>query len=186
MLAEPQTSGPAQDSERFWEISMTFRPFILLVALLPLVTVGDNAVNTDAIDAVLDDFHDAAAHGDNDRYLGHMTENGVFMGTDEWERWPKNPEFIDYVGGRFKDGSGWNYRSVERTVNVSDDANVAWFDEVVYSEANGRFRGTGVLVQIEGQWKIAHYAMSFLVFNENWEEVVKLSKKTAAEKAAAE
>ncbi|MBT6210714.1 MAG: SnoaL-like domain-containing protein, partial [Woeseia sp.] len=49
-----------------------------------------------------------------------------------------------------------------------------------------RFRGTGVLIQIDGRWKIAHYAMSFLVFNENWEEVVKLSKQTAAEKAAAE
>lgn len=165
---------------------MTVRQFFLLAAFLPLVAVGDNAMKTDAIDAVLDDFHDAAAHGDNARYLGHMTENGVFMGTDEWERWPKTPDFIDYVGGRFKNGSGWNYKSVERTIEVSDDADIAWFDEVVYSETTGRFRGTGVLIQIDGQWKIAHYAMSFLVFNENWEDVVKLSKQTVAEKAAAE
>jgi hypothetical protein len=81
---------------------MTVRQFFLLAAFLPLAAVGDNAMKTDAIDAVLDDFHDAAAHGDNVRYLGHMTENGVFMGTDEWERWPKTPDFIDYVGGRFK------------------------------------------------------------------------------------
>lgn len=165
---------------------MTVRQCFFLAALLPLVAVGDNAMQTTAIDAVLDDFHDAAAHGDKARYLGHMTENGVFMGTDEWERWPKNPDFINYVGSRFKDGSGWNYKSVERTIEVSDDADVAWFDEVIYAETNGRFRGTGVVVQIDGQWKIAHYAMSFLVFNENWEAVVKLSKQTAAEKAAAE
>ncbi len=164
---------------------MTFRPFVLLAALLPFVAVGDDAVNTDAIDTVLDDFHDAAAHGDNDRYLGHMSKNGVFMGTDEWERWPNTPDFVDYVGSRFKDGSGWSYRSVERNIDVSPDGKFAWFDEVVYSETNGRFRGTGVLVQIDGDWKIAHYAMSFLVFNEDWEEVVKLSKKTAAAKAAA-
>lgn len=165
---------------------MTVRQFFFLAALLPLVAVADNSMKTAAIDAVLDDFHDAAAHGDNARYLGHMAENGVFMGTDEWERWPKNPDFVDYVGSRFKDGNGWNYKSVERTIEVSEDAEVAWFDEVVYSETNGRFRGTGVLVQIDGHWKIAHYAMSFLVFNENWEDVVKLSKQTAAEKAATE
>jgi ketosteroid isomerase-like protein len=137
-----------------------------------------------AIGQVLDDFHDAAAHGDKDRYLGHMTEDAVFMGTDEWERWPKHPDFVDYVNGRFRDGTGWNYRSVDRQISVADAGDVAWFDEVVYSETNGRFRGTGVLVKQDGSWKIAHYAMSFLVFNENWEDVVELTRKTRAEKEA--
>ena len=41
-----------------------------------------------------------------------------------------------------------------------------------------------MLVKADGEWKIAHYAMSFLVFNENWQDVIELSKKTAAEKAA--
>ena len=135
-----------------------------------------------AIGKVLDDFHDAAARGDRDRYLAHMTEDAVFMGTDEWERWPKNPDFVDYVDSRFRDGSGWSYRSVERQINVSPSGDVAWFDEVVYSETNGRFRGTGVLVKQGGDWKIAHYAMSFLVFNENWQDVIELTKKTRAEK----
>lgn len=132
-----------------------------------------------AIDAVLDDFHDAAANADANRYLGHLTDEAVFMGTDEWERWPKNPDFTDYVASRFADG-GWSYHSVEREVQIRRD--VAWFDEVVYSEANGRFRGTGVLVKSGDSWKIAHYAMSFLVFNENWQEVIELTKRTRAEK----
>jgi ketosteroid isomerase-like protein len=139
-----------------------------------------------AIGEVLDDFHDAAAHGDKARYLGHMTDDAVFMGTDEWERWPKHPDFVEYVNGRFKDGAGWSYRSVERELSVADSGNVAWFDEVVYSETNGRFRGTGVLVKQDGAWKIAHYAMSFLVFNENWQDVVELTRKTRAEKEAGE
>ena len=133
-----------------------------------------------AIDAVLDDFHDAAASADADRYLGHLTDDAVFMGTDEWERWPKHPDFADYVATRFANG-GWSYRSVEREVQIADD--VAWFDEVVFSETNGRFRGTGVLVKEDNSWKIAHYAMSFLIFNENWEEVIELTKRTRAEKA---
>ena len=148
---------------------------ICLPASFALADQHDRA----AIDAVLDDFHAAAAAADAERYLGHMTDNAVFMGTDEWERWPKHPDFTDYVGMRFANG-GWSYRSVEREVEISD--NVAWFDEVVFSETNGRFRGTGVLVKTEDDWKIAHYAMSFLVFNENWQEVVELTKKTREEK----
>ena len=138
----------------------------------------------EAIGQVLDDFHDAAAHGDKDRYLGHMTDDAVFMGTDEWERWPKHSEFVDYVNGRFQGGAGWSYRSVERQISVADSGDVAWFDEVVFSEANGRFRGTGVLVKQAGTWKIAHYAMSFLIFNENWQDVVELTRTTRTEKEA--
>jgi hypothetical protein len=158
------------------------RKMCLLGILVPFLAVAAD-VETD-IGVVLDDFHDAAAHGDKSRYLGHMTDDAVFMGTDEWERWPKYPDFTDYVNMRFKDGKGWDYRSVERTIEVSDDGETAWFDEVVFSERNGRFRGTGVLVQERGTWKIAHYAMSFLVFNEDWEEVIELTRQTRQEKAA--
>lgn len=155
---------------------------ILLVLISPFAAVADPAAEQAAIGQVIDDFHDAAAHGDKARYLGHMTDDAVFMGTDEWERWPKNPDFSDYVSGRFKDGSGWNYRSVERKIMLADSGDSAWFDEVVYSETSGRFRGTGALSKIDGDWKIEHYAMSFLVFNENWTDVIKLNQKTRAEK----
>ena len=66
--------------------------------------------------------------------------------------------------------------------NLADSGDVAWFDEVVFSETNGRFRGTGVLLKQGTDWKIAHYAMSFLIFNENWQDVIELSKKTSAMK----
>ena len=137
-----------------------------------------------AIDAVLDDFHDAAAHGDKSRYLGHMTDYAVFMGTDESERWPKHPDFTDYVDARFQNGSGWSYRSLERQIQLSESGDTAWFDEVVFSETNGRFRGTGVVVREGDTWKIAHYAMSFLIYNENWEEVIAITRQTATAKAA--
>jgi hypothetical protein len=159
---------------------MNYRTVLLLSLLLSANACADEA---DTIGRVIDDFHDAAAHGDKARYLGHLTEDAVFMGTDEWERWPKHPDFSDYVDSRFRDGSGWNYRSVERKISIAESGGIAWFDEVVYSEQNGRFRGTGVLALIDGEWKIAHYAMSFLVLNENWEAVIDLTRKTRAEMA---
>ncbi len=160
---------------------MNARHIFFLALLVSGLAVADQN-DLAAIDGVLDDFHDAAAHGDKDRYLDLMTADSVFMGTDEWERWPKNPDFIDYVNGRFKNGAGWNYRSVDRNISLSDSGDVAWFDEVVFSDTNGRFRGTGILVQQDGEWKIAHYAMSFLIFNEDWPDVIELSKKTRAMK----
>ncbi len=156
---------------------MTIRHLLVLPLLLFLHGVA-NSSEVDEIGKVIDDFHDAAAHGDKDRYLGHLSEDAVFMGTDEWERWPKNPDFSDYVNGRFENGRGWNYKSVERMIRISESADVAWFDEVVFSETNGRFRGTGVLTVQNGSWKISHYAMSFLILNENWDDVIALTRKT--------
>jgi hypothetical protein len=137
-----------------------------------------------AIGELIDSFHAAAAAADKERYLGYMTDDAVFMGTDEWERWPKSPDFSDYVAGRFAGGTGWTYESVDRNIMLSDSSDIAWFDEVIFSESNGRFRGTGVVVKSDGEWKIAHYAMSFLIFNEDWPDVIELTRKTAEEKAA--
>ena len=160
---------------------MKLRQLLYLLLLLPVLAAAEQAgPDYEAVGRVLDDFHDAAAHGDNERYLGHLTENGVYLGTDEWERWPKHPDFTDYVDGRFKDGSGWSYKSVERTIRFSEQADVAWFDEVLYSETNGRLRGTGVLTRQSGRWMLEHYAMSFLILNENWDEVIELTKSTKA------
>lgn len=166
---------------------MKIQHLLFLTLLFPLVAAtDDSSTATNTIGEVLDGFHDAAARGDKERYLGYMTDDGVFMGTDEWERWPKQPEFVDYVASRFKDGAGWSYQSVERQVRIADSGDTAWFDEVLFSEQNGRFRGTGVLVRRGDSWKIAHYAMSFLILNENWPEVIELTKKTKAAKESSE
>lgn len=164
---------------------MNIRHCLSLLLLLLSASARAEETAAAAAGATLDAFHAAADRGDKAAYLDLMTDDGVFLGTDEWERWPKRPEFTAYVDRRFKNGSGWSYRSVDRNLDFTPDGNVAWFDEVVYSETNGRFRGTGVLLKQNGQWKIAHYAMSFLILNENWEEVVALTRRTKAEQAAA-
>ncbi len=125
--------------------------------------------------AVLDDFHDAAAQADTERYLAHFTDNAVFIGTDEQERWPLVPDFADYVARGFAAG-GWDYSSVNKNISFSSDGSVAWFDEISISNSNGgHFRGSGVLENINGEWKIAQYVLSFVVYNELWEEVLELN-----------
>jgi peptidyl-prolyl cis-trans isomerase A (cyclophilin A) len=128
-----------------------------------------------AINTLLDNFHDAADKGDKARYLGYFTSDGVFMGTDDWERWPLEI-FTQYVSKRFKDGKGWSYRSVERHVNFSPSGDTAWFDEITESAKWGRFRGTGVLVKQQEGWRLAHYAMSFLLPNEIWPQVTEMAR----------
>lgn len=162
---------------------MKLRRLCLALCWLSTSVLADGAANTKVkIDQLIDGFHAAAAQSDAAGYLGRMTDEAVFMGTDEWERWPKHPDFTNYVQTRFKDG-GWSYRSVERHIVLAPAGDSAWFDEVTFSETNGRFRGTGVVVKTTDGWKIAHYAMSFLILNENWEQVIKLTKSTKSEMA---
>ena len=156
---------------------------LALLALAFAATTSAGHHEEQAIGQLLDNFHAAAAAADKDRYLGYLSDDAVFMGTDEWERWTKHPDFARYVEDRFRGGTGWTYESVERHITVADSGDVAWFDEVVFSASNGRFRGTGVAVKDGDKWKIAHYALSFLIFNENWQDVIELTRRTAAEKA---
>ncbi|MDG1707972.1 MAG: hypothetical protein P8H03_04380, partial [Emcibacteraceae bacterium] len=57
---------------------------LMAIALIASPTFAQSYPEDEkAIIAVLDDFHDAAAKADKDRYLGHFTEDGAFLGTDE-------------------------------------------------------------------------------------------------------
>ena len=138
---------------------------------------------TQAVNQVLDGLHEAASQADLAEYLGSFTDTGIFMGTDDWERWSRSETLDKYVAERFAGGTGWTYKSVERNINFSTEQNIAWFDEITVSEKWGRFRGTGVLINDNGNWKIAHYAMSVLVPNEAWEKVAEINIKTFADRA---
>lgn len=162
--------------------------FITLMFMLICPTLKADGFSADevAIRAVLDDFHDAAAKGDRERYLAHFTDNAVFLGTDEWERWPLNPDFSQYVANRFNSGVGWVYKSEKKHIAFSFDRQTAWFDETSVSQRNGsRFRGSGVLQKIDGEWKIAHYVLSFLVYNEIADEVAAIIGKEALRQQSA-
>lgn len=126
-----------------------------------------------AVDAVLSDFHAAAADADGERYFSHFTSDAVFLGTDPGERWSID-EFKSYAEPHFDAGTGWTYTMRDRHIAFNTQQTVAWFDEVVMNEKYGACRGTGVLVKQEGVWRIAQYNLTMPIPNDLALDVVAL------------
>lgn len=137
---------------------------LLAGGLVGAVAAADPDATRAAIAAVMDDWHAAAARADGARYFGHFAPGGIFMGTDDGERWSVEA-FRAYAEPYFAKGQGWTYRAHARTIALAPDGRVAWLDEKLDNDAYGRLRGTAVLVRRRGRWKIAHYSMSFPIPN---------------------
>ena len=140
------------------------KPTYYLLAFLLLCTTGARA--SDHLDAeqVLDSFHQAAARADADTYLGHLTEEAIFLGTDGTERW-QGQAFRDFVSDNFSAGRGWTYVAVDRNIDINADGQTAWFDELLDNEALGQCRGSGVMLRTADGWKIAQYNLSVPIPN---------------------
>jgi len=159
---------------------MKLIPFFLVCAILggcttvhPLRQKLDDDIQTLKVGAVTSAWHFAAQWGMFDLYFDAMTEDAVFMGTDASERWTK-AEFMEYAREPFSDHDGWTYKPRDQHVAFSADRKTAWIDELLDNEKYGVLRGTGVLIKVGGDWKIAHYSLTFLVPNEIANEVVEL------------
>jgi len=123
------------------------------------------AHSTADIITVLDDFHDAAAKADGPRYFGLFATDGVFLGTDDTERWTVD-EFRAYAEPYFSKGKGWVYVPSDRHIDFSETGTVAWFNEKLDNEKYGRCRGTGVLVRKGSAWRIAQYNLTVPIPND--------------------
>ena len=123
---------------------------------------------------VLDDWHDAAARSDEERYFGHLTKDAIFIGTDDSERWDVKA-FRAYAHEPFSRGKGWVMRPTSRHVIFADGGRTAWFDEQLDAKNLGAARGSGVLVRgDDGTFRIAHYVLSVSVPNEKFKRVKEL------------
>jgi len=69
-------------------------------------------------DAVLDDWHKAAAAADEARYFSHFAPNGVFLGTDASERWTVS-EFRAYAKPHFDRKKAWSFQPHDRHIAFS-------------------------------------------------------------------
>jgi hypothetical protein len=123
-----------------------------------------------AIDGVLDDWHDAAAHADEARYFDHIAPGGIFLGTDVTERWEKDA-CRAYAHPHFARGKAWSFKAVERHVTFAPGGAMAWFDERLDTEKLGTARGSGVVVRSASGWQIAQYDLSIPIPNERFAEV---------------
>ncbi len=113
----------------------------------------------------LDDFHDAAAKGDEDRYFAIFPDDAVFLGTDATERWT-GAQFRAFAMPYFKRGPAWTYVPMRRWVTVALGGALAWFDEVLDNEGYGECRGSGVLELRAGRWVVRQYNLTVPVPND--------------------
>jgi SnoaL-like domain len=123
------------------------------------------------VNAVLDEFHAAAAAADERRYFATLTADMVFLGTAPEERW-EGGAWRDFVHSRFSRGKGWAYAPSDRSVVIASDGRTAWFDETVVNDHFGACRGSGVLSLENDTWRIAQYNLTIPVPDELVPELV--------------
>jgi ketosteroid isomerase-like protein len=124
------------------------------------------------IEIVLNNWHKAAGEANFDTYFDLMTSDAVFIGTDATEYW-EGEAFKIFAKPYFDRGKAWNFTPLERHIYVNES--MAWFDELLETQM-GICRGSGVLKNVNGSWKIAHYVLSIAVPNENVTELTALKK----------
>ncbi|NHM07813.1 nuclear transport factor 2 family protein [Flavobacterium sp. CYK-4] len=124
------------------------------------------------IDAVLNQWHQAAAQGNAQNYFGAMSDDAIFIGTDASENWNKKA-FEAFAKPYFNKGKAWDFKPIERHVYFSADHQTAWFDELLDTWMKV-CRGSGVLVKLGKEWKIQHYVLSMTIPNDNTNAVIKI------------
>jgi ketosteroid isomerase-like protein len=154
-------------------VAFAVLPLLACSGATPPAAAPDTAAASRDVAAVLDDWHDAAAHADEARYFAHFAPDGVFLGTDATERWDV-PAFRAYAHPRFAEGRAWTFHSTARHVAFSADGRIAWFDESLATERLGPARGSGVLVRSAAGWLIAQYNLTLTIPNERFASVKKV------------
>jgi hypothetical protein len=147
---------------------------VFLIILFALFTTSINAQDKAKvqINTTLDTWHKAATEANFVNYFDALTDDSIFIGTDATENWTK-PAFQAFAKPYFDKGKAWNFTALERHIYLSEDKKTAWFDELLNTQMK-ICRGSGVLVLIDGKWKIKHYVLSMTIPNDNVDEVVKI------------
>ena len=129
----------------------------------------------EAVDAVLAEFHFAAADLDRGRFFEHLAPDAIFFGTGAADRFEVNE-----LRARFEDAARWLGEAHDRRVVVSDDGTLAWFDQRLETSGLGELRASGVLRLAggsagggpEGSWQIVQYHAAMPVPNQLVPELV--------------
>lgn len=130
----------------------------------------------ETIGKLIDDWHLAASVADQEIYFDIIDDEGIFIGTDATENWTKQ-EFFEWSKSYFEKGKAWSFTATERNIYISENKDIAWFDEKLES-SGGELRGSGVLAKKQETWKIKHYVLSLPVPNDKFKEVVEIINNT--------
>jgi ketosteroid isomerase-like protein len=120
----------------------------------------------------IDKWHEAAAKANADAFFGMMSDNSIYIGTDETERWTKT-EFHKFAKPYFDKGKAWDFTPRDRDLHFSDDGKYVWFSELLATWM-GTCRGSGVLHKTAGGWKIEQYHLSVTVPNDVIKDFISL------------
>lgn len=120
------------------------------------------------LNAVMDNWHLAAAIADEKTFFNSMDKNAVYLGTDPSERWLKN-EFEIWALPYFNKDTAWAFKSYNRYWEFSDNGEIAWFDELLETHM-GICRGSGVLQKFDEGWKLKQYNLALTLKNEKMNE----------------
>lgn len=148
----------------------------LLFLFLSVGCATGAAPPREQIDQMLDAWHEAAAHADEEGYFGSLASDAVFLGTDATERWRRD-EFERLMMPYFQRETAWTYVPIERHVSVSPGGELGWFDERLHNEKYGECRGTGVVRLERRRWKIVQYNLTFPIPNDLAQQVVGLIRE---------
>ncbi len=124
------------------------------------------------VEALLTNFHDAAADADGERYFGCLREDAILLGSAPGERFTVE-QFRALVQPGFAAGQGWKTVPYEQNVGVSADGTTAWFDERLHRANGAEFRVSGVLRRDAEGWKLVLVNATFPVPNERVAELAK-------------
>jgi hypothetical protein len=124
------------------------------------------------INKLLDNWHLAAAHADEETFFGSMTKDAHYIGTDEKEDWTRD-EMRTWAKQFFDRDSAWDFKKKNRNIYLYENQKLAWFDETLDTWM-GVCRGSGVVILTDGGWKIQHYVLSVAVPNDKIDAYLKL------------
>lgn len=147
---------------------------VILVIIYSSVLYSQNTEKKIITDK-LNQWHKDAALANGESYFALMTDDAIYIGTDETELWSKE-QFHAFAKPYFDAGKAWDFKVISRNIYFSKDGNVAWFDELLNTWM-GVCRGSGILENIDGDWKLKHYHLAVTVPNDNIDEVVKVISK---------
>jgi len=162
--------------EEMNQIKKLLYPLFILFLTVSCKSTNDSMeVDKQNINQTIDAWHKAASNAQLDDYFSLMTSDGVFIGTDATENW-QNEAFKTFCKPYFDKGKAWNFSSLQRNIYFNKSQDIAWFDELLDTQMK-ICRGSGVMMKVENEWKIAHYVLSMTIPNELTTEVTKLKDK---------
>lgn len=147
--------------------------FILFVCLF--LSSFQSEPKSEQLDAIIDNWHKAAAAASMDDYFSCVTDDFVFLGTDPSERWGKEA-FKAFCKPHFDKGNGWDFKSTERNWVFSKNKKIAWFDEKLETWME-ECRGSGVMVKEGKTWKLAYYNLTVLIENDKIKPFIELRQQ---------